>query len=537
MPLQSVPAADAQASLRRNRVALWPDARRDGRRLEGLVLPAVQPSFRLTGKERVFTAGSCFARNIEHRLAELGFRVPARAIALPPEERGSDTANDILNKYNPHSIVNELIWAFEQPFDEGSWLEVGDGLWHDPHLAGNASPAPIERLRERRAAVTRFFSQLPRCRTIIVTLGLVEAWYDRRTQLYLNTAPPSAVLEREPDRFRCDVLSYGEIMAELERLWQLIRKHGHRKSRMLITVSPVPLRATFTGQDVLVANSYSKSVLRAAAGELATRHREVDYFPSYEAAMLTARPTAFMEDNRHVAPELVKAIIDRVVASYIVAGQAPAGPKIEAEADENAEAEPPLSQRIRQHLKMGRTGQALKLLGELDRHGSWSSARYDEFQFRYAFGKTLVDADSLLQAELQLARCCELQPRSALAHYAHARVLSRLQRPLRAEAAFRKVAGLDPSNLDGRLRLARLEARNDKLPDAEQTALAVLAEAPGHEKTEELLAEIRALAAAGWTSDASDALPRAPASAQRPPLQRAGGLMALVALGKRLLSR
>ncbi|MFM9937658.1 MAG: GSCFA domain-containing protein, partial [Novosphingobium sp.] len=53
-------------------------------------------------------------------------------------------------------------------------------------------------------------------------------------------------------------------------------------ARMLLTVSPVPLIATATDQHVLPATIYSKSVLRAVAGDLAADHAEIHYFPSYE---------------------------------------------------------------------------------------------------------------------------------------------------------------------------------------------------------------------------------------------------------------
>ena len=39
---------------------------------------------------------------------------------------------------------------------------------------------------------------------------------------------------------------------------------------------------------MLTANSYSKSLLRTVAGQLAQEHRDVDYFPSYE--LITGEP-------------------------------------------------------------------------------------------------------------------------------------------------------------------------------------------------------------------------------------------------------
>src|SRR5207344_451486 len=44
----------------------------------------------------------------------------------------------------------------------------------------------------------------------------------------------------------------------------------------------VPLTATATSNHVLVATTYSKSVLRAVAGSLADTYPNTDYFPSYE---------------------------------------------------------------------------------------------------------------------------------------------------------------------------------------------------------------------------------------------------------------
>jgi len=52
--------------------------------------------------------------------------------------------------------------------------------------------------------------------------------------------------------------------------------------KVILTVSPVPLVATNTENNVLVASSYSKSVLRAVCGEIDARYSHVQYFPSFE---------------------------------------------------------------------------------------------------------------------------------------------------------------------------------------------------------------------------------------------------------------
>ncbi|WP_428660504.1 GSCFA domain-containing protein [Reyranella sp.] len=46
--------------------------------------------------------------------------------------------------------------------------------------------------------------------------------------------------------------------------------------RFLLTVSPVPLKASASQNHVLAATTYSKSVLRAVAGQLADTYDDVD---------------------------------------------------------------------------------------------------------------------------------------------------------------------------------------------------------------------------------------------------------------------
>ncbi|HEY5799313.1 MAG TPA: GSCFA domain-containing protein, partial [Burkholderiaceae bacterium] len=87
--------------------------------------------------------------------------------------------------------------------------------------------------------------------------------------------------------------------------------------RILFTVSPIPLVATNTDDNVLVASSYSKSVLRAAAGEVAGKHANVAYFPSYE---IISSPASFGQylaaDLREVTEQGVTHVMDCFLSSY-----------------------------------------------------------------------------------------------------------------------------------------------------------------------------------------------------------------------------
>ncbi|WP_203531257.1 GSCFA domain-containing protein [Pseudoroseicyclus tamaricis] len=84
----------------------------------------------------------------------------------------------------------------------------------------------------------------------------------------------------------------------------------------MLTVSPVPMVRSFTGQDVLEANSYSKSLLRVAAEMARERLAFVDYFPSYESVTLTDRSRAYGPDRIHPTAEIVELNVGRMLAAY-----------------------------------------------------------------------------------------------------------------------------------------------------------------------------------------------------------------------------
>jgi tetratricopeptide (TPR) repeat protein len=85
---------------------------------------------------------------------------------------------------------------------------------------------------------------------------------------------------------------------------------------ILITVSPVPLDATFTDEDVITANLHSKSVLRSTVGEIVADNPKIGYFPSYESIMLTRDWSVYEADLRHVTDEAVGQLVIDLSGSY-----------------------------------------------------------------------------------------------------------------------------------------------------------------------------------------------------------------------------
>jgi hypothetical protein len=312
-----VPAEEAYRATR-HAAAKWPF--RDSPRVARIAQPTVSPGFAIAPDASVFTIGSCFARNIEIALRDRGLRVPTLGLQVPAEElmKGSGLRTGILNKYTPFSMLNE-IEQLDGDDDGGRFLiDLGEGRWWDGQLHSHEA-VTRERGLQRRRRIRRLYDEaIAESALVIVTLGLVEAWWDEAEQVYLNDTVPRQVIERHPGRFFFEVLSPDKVIEAVERLVALLHRRNPAQ-HMLMTVSPVPLHRSFTGGDVLSANNYSKSVLRVAAEMAARRFGHVDYFPSFESVTLSDRNIAWEEDLAHVMPELVDYNVTRMIETYIPA--------------------------------------------------------------------------------------------------------------------------------------------------------------------------------------------------------------------------
>lgn len=318
MPLSDLSAAQAIENRKANGFSVWGN-RSQPNRVEPIAKPAFKIPFTIAPGEKIFTVGSCFARNVEAELMRRGFHLPMRELFKRQEFHGLDAG--VVNNFGTPSIYNELAWALgEREFvADDHIVEVQSGKYVDLHVIPSIRPDWREVVEARRRAITEAYRSALDCQIAIVTLGLVEIWYDTKTGYYLNSAPLPRMLKSDPERFRLHVLSYDEAYKYLEDALLLLKGKARTDLKIVLTVSPVPLTATHRQQDVMVANTYSKSVLRVAAETIVSRHDFVTYFPSYESIILSDRKIAWREDFTHVTDEVVAVNVGRMIDACIVA--------------------------------------------------------------------------------------------------------------------------------------------------------------------------------------------------------------------------
>jgi quinol monooxygenase YgiN len=159
---------------------------------------------------------------------------------------------------------------------------------------GLSSPEDVIRLREKHiAAVAQMFET---CDIFIFTLGLTEAWVDRTSGTVYPTAPGTIAGNYDPETVEFKNFTFGEVLDDLKAFrGELLEVNPN--ANILLTVSPVGLAATATEGHVLTSSVYSKSVLRAVAGQMANEYDNVDYFPSYEIVNSAASKGRFFDET------------------------------------------------------------------------------------------------------------------------------------------------------------------------------------------------------------------------------------------------
>jgi hypothetical protein len=317
--IHTASSAEAFATAKRNALRRYPSPKHDGARLYPLVSPAVSPQFSVSAQDSIFAIGSCFARNLEGALHAAGMNVLSRDPDLGPIGENVGAASNYLNKYTAASILNDLKWALERDSFPGEKIiyPVDENTFCDPQLGLVRLPYPLPEIMDMRERYLNVMAQAIDADVVIITLGYVETWYDKELDLYLNIAPPPKLCKAQPDRFEFRVLGFNDVLQALNEIYALLKKHRTKPLKILLTVSPVPLISTFRDVDILVANTYSKSVQRAAAETFVSDKSDVDYFPSYETVTLSNPEVSWSRgDYRHVSPDVVARIMSNVLVSY-----------------------------------------------------------------------------------------------------------------------------------------------------------------------------------------------------------------------------
>lgn len=277
-----------------------------------------RPKYTLVPGKKVATAGSCFAQHFGRHVKRSNLHFVD--FEPPPEEMQDSVAREFgyglfSARYGNIYTARQLLQLIEDCIspvvrDCAVWRcdeKFIDGLRPTVEPEGFNTREELECHRLKHLQNVR--KVLAECDVFVFTLGLTEAWVSIEDATVFPMAP--GTVGGKFDKYKHEFKNFDifEILNDLSTIVEILQE-TNPKIEVILTVSPVPLTATATGQHVIQATTYSKSTLRVAAQETANKYENVDYFPSYEIITCPIFRSCFFESNlRSVTPRGVETVM------------------------------------------------------------------------------------------------------------------------------------------------------------------------------------------------------------------------------------
>ena len=252
----------------------------------------------ITRKTAITAFGSCFAQNVSRYLKQRDYNVLGAELGLNTHlvRFGEGMVNTFV-------ILQQFEWALENK-------ALPDNLWVDKQKTVIPIDPAVQAETKAMIQATEAF---------VITLGLTEIWYDKRSGEPLWRAIHPKDYDDAVHGFRAS--TFQENFDNLCRIYALIRRE-RPDAPIIFTLSPVPLVATFRPVSCITASSVSKATLRCALDEMIRQcpdDAKLHYFPSYEIVKDVCIDP-YEDDNRHPKAAVIAQIMQTFERHYCVAG-------------------------------------------------------------------------------------------------------------------------------------------------------------------------------------------------------------------------
>ncbi|KZL16806.1 GSCFA family protein [Pseudovibrio axinellae] len=276
------------------------------------------PKFKIQKDAAIITAGSCFSQNMGKELQRRGMNWHNAEPA--PDSLSAQEAFDhnygvfsfrTGNIYTARLLLQWLQWAFDEvPQSKETWNN-GERYFDPfrPNISPDGFESPQAMWASREDTLVAIRKAISSADLFVFTMGLTEAWLNTATNVVYPMCPGTVKGRFDERLHQAHNFAFAEILSDFQECIDLIGRHNPNL-RLVFTVSPVPVTATFTTHHVLTASTYTKSVLRAVAGQLEATNENVEYFPSYELVASPPMNGVFYNPNkRTITPTGVRFVM------------------------------------------------------------------------------------------------------------------------------------------------------------------------------------------------------------------------------------
>ncbi len=193
----------------------------------------------VTKSTKFFTIGSCFARNLSRSLLKQGYQSSHLEIA-------ENLNSTFSNKY---------------------FIDYLDNYLEGNILSGSVFEDRISELMPAGMTANSVINTIREANVFILTLGVAAVCFDRNTGEFILPKSNQYTAKSLSEKFKIRTTTVSENVINIKRVIDFFRKLNP-ECRIIITVSPVPMLATFEFNSCVVADCLSKSTLRFVAEEV-----------------------------------------------------------------------------------------------------------------------------------------------------------------------------------------------------------------------------------------------------------------------------
>ena len=291
----------------------------------GSLLLERNSDFIINSNDKIISFGSCFASKIKIicnklNLNYLEFKdINDHCINRIKLEKKGNFSLNYGNIYTAKHFLQLLERVTGQNKTLPSILTDEKGMRRNAFRSNVLSYKDNEALRlDDESHLKNILKAISEATCLVFTLGLTEHWIDKKSNLCVPQVPGCGVGQFEDDKYEFINSTLFSVVDELENAINLIRSINE-KIKIILTLSPVPLVATYTNLSAVEANIYSKSLLRQSIALLLEKgFKKVYYFPSFEIMTNPHFMNLNFEDNKRSVSDFgLNSIINHFNQVYV----------------------------------------------------------------------------------------------------------------------------------------------------------------------------------------------------------------------------
>ena len=268
-------------------------------------LDPVTEKFFIKADEKIVTMGSCFAQHLSNVVKKNNYNYFISEKS--PENLTADEAKkknyEIFSaRYGNIYTVRQALQLFDRSFlnflpEKNIWKKKNKYIdAFRPFIEPDGFPLEEDLLLDRKKHLECVKNTFLKSNWFIFTLGLTEAWRSKIDGSIYPVAPGVASDFFDEEKFEFINFSINEVIQDLQNFLKKIYL-VNPGINIILTVSPVPLAATYEKRHVLVSTVYSKSVLRVSIEEAKKKFPNIIYFPSYELISSSLNKGEYFEED------------------------------------------------------------------------------------------------------------------------------------------------------------------------------------------------------------------------------------------------